>query len=694
MGEIPLRAGATLIHHADLMAMSSKPTSLLMLALPCLALACGNNEGRTSGGDGIGEEVGDTTTGTDPETGDTGSSDDAMLDMPDEPNFVDLVIEPSNPVIEIVDGVIPAELDFTAYAVQEDDSQTPLGDGDGAWTFDRLDIAALNPNVGGLTGTGLLGGIGTMSFTYQGLEATTQVTVKLKYTVEPMPVDPGVKGALDGAGTPDPAATLLYPYDQTVFPRGLLGPTVQWAGGNDADIYALHVESSTFELDYYGAVPNPSRWNFPTMPDDLWLKLTDSVEGQVSMQLKRWDGTMAYTLPIQYWTIAPANLAGTIYYWAVNQGDVLRIQPGASAPETFLQKPPGATCLACHSVSRDGSTIVASQHGGYSPWATFNADGSNVFASDSASGFQAISPDGNWILWGQSAGLTSLNLSPKTSIDVVAQLLEPAGYPVHPAWSPDGTKIAYGLRTDGNWLDFNNSTLWITNVDVNQPAIFNPVQIAGNDPNRPTVTYPTFSPDSQWIAFNRSTQARTRGAASELWMIKTDGSGAVQLDKADGVGHIPAEQTSLAYEPTFMPVASGGFFWIVFVSERQYGNILTNQDPASRTKQLWVTAVDPNAPIGSDPSHPAFWLPGQELNNNNMRGNAALNECKDIGEVCEAGYDCCGGYCVEDPNMPGVFVCSDEVPMCSPNGSACETSADCCDEAAECIGGFCSPIIG
>jgi hypothetical protein len=679
----------------------SKPTPrvspfMFVLGLvPALALACGEAGRPVEADTGIDDEVGDGDS-SDGATEDTvgESSDTVSFDMPTEATIVELIIEPANPVIEVIDGVIPSEIDFVGYAVKEGGEQVQLGNGDGAWTFDRLDIAALNPNIGGLTATGLLGGVGSMSFQYEGLEASTSVTVKLKYVVEPTPIDPVTKANLDSAITPDPTLALLYPYDQTVFPRGLIGPTVQWSGGNDPDIYNLHVESSTFELDYYGTVPNPSRWDFPVLTDDLWLKLTDSVEGQVSMQIKRFDGATAYASSIQYWTIAPANLAGTIYYWAVNQGDVLRIQPGASAPETFLQKPPGATCLACHSVSRDGSTIVATQHGGYSPWATFNADGTNIFASDSASGFQAISPDGQWILWGQSGGLTSLNLSPKTSIDVLAQLLEPAGYPSHPAWSPDGTKIAYGLRTDGNWLDFNNSTLWIVDVDVAIPAFFNQHQIVGNDVNRPTVTYPTFSPDSQWIAFNRSTQARTRGAASELWMVKSDGSQPTRLDRADGVGHIVTEQTSLAYEPTFMPVASGGYFWIVFVSERQYGNILTNQDPATRTKQLWVTAIDPNPGPGVDPSHPGFWLPGQELNNNNMRGNAALNECKEIGDTCEAGYDCCSGFCIEDPEMPGVYVCDDDVPMCSPNGSACETDGDCCDDEAQCIGGFCSPVIG
>ncbi len=681
------------------MASSVCPRTLLTLSLlPALALAACKNE-RPNADPEVGVDDGMLETGEsagDGDGGDGDGDDDPLLDMPDEFTTVDLRIEPANVVIEIVDGVIPTQYDFTAIATNNQGNESPV-DANGVWTFDRQDLALLDPSIGGLTATGLLGGHGTLRFAYAGLEAEADVTVKLRYTLDPSGVDPAAKGALETANTPDPTVGILYPYNFTVFPRGLLGPTIQWNGGNDGDIYMLHVESSTFELDWFGPVPNPSRWDFPVMPTNIWLKLTDSTEGDVSFELKRWDGSTAYTSGTRFWSIAPANLAGTIYYWAVNQGDVLRIQPGASAPEQFIQKPPGVTCVACHSVSRDGTTIVASQHGGYSPWATFNPDGSAIFASDSASGFQAISPDGQWVLWGQSNDAFLLQpswmvLSPRDSIGMSAQMFQASGWPVHPAWSNDGTKVAYGVRSDGNWLDFNNSTLWVTDVDTSIPAFSNPVQIVGNDPSRPTVSYPTWSPDDEWIAFGRANQARTRGAAGELWMVRKDGSNPVRLDLADGLGHIPDPETSQNYEPTFVPVASGGYFWLVYVSERQYGNILTNQDPVTRTKQLWVTAININAQNGVDPSHPGFWLPGQELNNNNMRGYAALNECKDLGEVCMAGYDCCGGYCVE--NDEGVFVCTDDPPMCSPNNSACVTDEDCCDPEASCIGGFCTTIIG
>ena len=108
----------------------------------------------------------------------------------------------------------------------------------------------------------------------------------------------------------------------------------------------------------------------------------------------------------------------------------------------------------------------------------------------------------------------------------------------------------------------------------------------------------------------------------------------------------------------------------------------------SRPKQLWVAAIDASPQGGQDPSHPVFWLPGQELGTENMRGQWALAPCKQIGEECEAGYECCDGFRRADDG--GHPVCQDQPGPCSQSGEACNTAADCCDPAAECIGGFCS----
>src|SRR5262249_10902220 len=96
------------------------------------------------------------------------------------------------------------------------------------------------------------------------------------------------------------------------------------------------------------------------------------------------------------------------------------------------------------------------------------------------------------------------------------------------------------------------------------------------------------------------------------------------------------DDTKLNYEPTVNPIASGGYFWVVFSTRRMYGNIATG-DPYDGgdgthpiSKKLWVAAIDADASkkAGTDVSHPAFYLPGQELNAGNMRGFWAVDPCK------------------------------------------------------------------
>jgi hypothetical protein len=63
-------------------------------------------------------------------------------------------------------------------------------------------------------------------------------------------------------------------------------------------------------------------------------------------------------------------------------------------------------------------------------------------------------------------------------------------------------------------------------------------------------------------------------------------------------------------------VIAGGYAWVVFVSRRTYVNLLVGpayQGQTSGTKQLWIAAIDLAAPPGPHPSHPAFWLPGQDV---------------------------------------------------------------------------------
>ena len=156
------------------------------------------------------------------------------------------------------------------------------------------------------------------------------------------------------------------------------------------------------------------------------------------------------------------------------------------------------------------------------------------------------------------------------------------------------------------------------------------------------------------------------------------------------------------YEPTVNPVASGGYAWVVFTSRRMYGSVATIppfcSDPRGvdlitniTTKKLWVAAVDLSQAPGTDASHPAFYLPAQELLAGNARGFWVLDPCEADGASCTTGDECCNGYC-EANGDGGALVCSNAPPTdtCSMPGNKCKTAADCCDAGDLCINGFCT----
>ena len=109
---------------------------------------------------------------------------------------------------------------------------------------------------------------------------------------------------------------------------------------------------------------------------------------------------------------------------------------------------------------------------------------------------------------------------------------------------------------------------------------------------------------------------------------------------------------------------------------RDYGNRITGT-PNNGKKRLWVAAIDKNPAPGADPSHPAFFLEGQNESTTNMRGFWALSTCIPTigGGGCAEGFECCSGFC-------DMGVCVDpETFGCVGIGGACETGADCCNNA-------------
>jgi hypothetical protein len=222
------------------------------------------------------------------------------------------------------------------------------------------------------------------------------------------------------------------------------------------------------------------------------------------------------------------------------------------------------------------------------------------------------------------------------------------------------------------------------------------------DATNATLAWPAFTPDTKNVLYHAGSDAAfetDNGATGNLYIVDLATHTSTRLDAADGysapppstTSYLPANDADLSFAPTVLPEAVGGYFWAVFTSHRSYGNTSPSMDNGDQNGKLWVTAIDLDPTAGKDPSHPAFFLDGQELTSDNLRGFWVLNPCAANGATCTSGDDCCGGFCRANEDG-GALECLSAPPAggCSQQYEKCTTAADCCDTSDQCINGFCA----
>jgi len=671
-----------------------------VLASSVSAVACGSGGGGSTfkpppadGGSG------DTGTLDSSLTGDGGSSDSSFIS---NRTVTGLSITPAQVTIQSLNGAASKQ-QFQAVAQFSDGTSSPVtGAG---WSRDDPQVGAVDGS-GLYTASGSVGGIVDITATYQGQTAAAKLIVQLHVQQNPGNVAGSVQTSLQGATTKDTTITWAYPYDGTVFPRGVVEAPLMWMNGAASDQYLVSLTSPTFELETYVTAAT-GRYDFDAA---TWQEFTDSTSGAAELKVSRWNGTAATVATDLHWTIAPASMRGTIYYWAINTGRVMRIQPGATAPDDFLG--PSVTCPSCHTVSANGQNLLMNE-GSWPQESSFNYD--LKASSTTYSGFSSnnngasqwalpgVSPDGtvvveNWApLRGNIATQTGAFVA-STGVAIPTTGLE-GNQLWMPAFSPDAKLIAYVDSTtkDLRAYDWDPVGLKATNDRLIVASAANAAQ--------PQIQFPTASPDHLWIIYGRGTALGSLGVPGDLYVASVASPGTeIPLATLNGTTYPFAAGTrdlDLDYEPTFAPVAAGGYFWVVFHSRRTWGNAITG--PAytaegSGVKQLWVAAFDQAPAAGKDPSHAAFYLPGQDATTLNMRGYWALDPCEGDGLGCQSGTQCCGGYCAPAAGDAGAapdgggFVCASSTNGCAQDGDKCTVSSDCCGASAgtTCINGVCS----
>ena len=710
--------------------MKRAPVWVLLVAL-VVAIACGS----TSGDDNNGNP--------------DGSGPDGTVTFPDG-GFGDgqsgvLTISPADATVNVAYGT-PQPFPYTAYF-----NNAPIS---ATWDIDRGELGSIDGS-GVLTTSSTLGGKATITATAgNGAKGSTTVTIVVSYVQngDPNAGDAGggsggVGGVggegpggavsnqtltvLNGTPTTDNGLAWLYPYDATVWPRGLLAPLLQWNVGAQGDYDAIYIHAHETAFDYKGYfAKTKTPFTHHPIEQAAWQAMTYSNQGEdLQVDLVFAKGNAAYGPITEKWKVASGSLKGTVYYNSYGTalaknyccayngssfgGATLAIQGGSTSP--VLVAGSNSACRVCHSVSADGSTLVT-QHGD-SYATTSQYDLKNAYAetpmtpADYRYAFPALAPDGTF-LFTNSAPLPGVNNTSASALfavpsgNAITANNLPAGLrAATPVFSPDGKHVAYmayaGTGTDGKSLammDFANNSF-------NAPVVL----------DTPTGTlpdlFPSFLPTNDAVVYERETAsdgelgATRDGSRGELWWVTTASPQPVRLDKLNGLGYVPnvgtnhADDTTLNYEPTVNPVPSGGYAWVVFTSRRAYGNIATIDpfwsDPRDHdisqtptTKKLWVAAIDLNATPGTDPSHPAFYLPAQELLAGNSRGYWVVDPCKVDGTTCETGDECCNGYCRSDD---GGLVCSPNTGGCAHEFEKCTTTADCCGGLdLQCINGRCA----
>jgi hypothetical protein len=562
--------------------------------------------------------------------------------------------------------------------------------------------------------------------------------------------------ALQGAAASSGSMKMLYPYSQTVFPGGIPAPVLQWSQTGTPDGVYAHFTSQLFDYSVCFAGASPTNFTMATTP---WLTAWSQSKGKtdpLTVEIATSTGGTIASVTTQ-WIFAKGSLAGDIYYNTygskllpgmpvTGNGAVMRIAQGATAPTVFLYTTgasPTGPCINCHSLSSNGSYIVAQQHlypGGLTSPGSMSWDlvtntapsNSNYLANTTADdwGFSAMYPDGTFLMTAgepqnSSTGPMANGLFPAAQgnnpgmlgpkVNTFYNTIDGGSSPVTgldtqyammPTFSTDGTKLVYNDSTGADSGLSPGGRIGVADFDSSTKTFSNPHVLYTTSTMYPG--WPWFTPDNKNVIFalgtgwNYATEVPPGDTTlwnSYLYIIDAASGTAHRLDEAAGFNSsgteylpFPGRDEDYDFYPTINPVSSGGYFWVYFTSRRSYGNVYPGSSEGDTgTKAIWVTAIDIAPAAGTDPSHPAFYLPGQEVGSGNIRAFPVLAPCHGNGATCESGLDCCGGSCVM-ATEGGAGMCG--VPAgCAADMGRCSSTIPCCDHSEACIGGYCAQPI-
>jgi hypothetical protein len=298
---------------------------------------------------------------------------------------------------------LPTKIEVTPPLAEFTITAQPPGCFDGliraAWTVDKLDRSRVD-NLGRVSLLAPIAGDIEVSAYVGKFSASGVVHVNVD-AVDTREAPAGTVDKFSDTASQVDTVTLLYPYEDTVFPLGLRAPTIQWDNGNVAgDAVKVTVRApyaDPVKFSWAKIIPDSTPGRY-TIPQAVWQQLEASAKGGTAAIIveRVVNGTLRLG-PYRGIEFADAPVRGKIYYTQYGRNGSTNMMVAEPGSPTFA-KPVfptdsggvdgngnnGRRCPVCHSVSANGTMFATadrsfSSNGGLSK---INTDGTLTLLSD------------------------------------------------------------------------------------------------------------------------------------------------------------------------------------------------------------------------------------------------------------------------------------------------------------------------
>ncbi len=506
----------------------------------------------------------------------------------------------------------PSTATFEAFAVDVTGAYIPLDLV--AWETTNLATGSIDEK-GRFLSVDTNGGVTHVNAAYLGLEGTAEVTVEYREEVLADGLDASVIEAFQDATSADnPSLTPLYPSDGVRVPRNLNGLKFFWDRASDDHVVRLRLQTQITDISIYTQTDD---W---TSTSDLLKTVAATNRGgeiEVTLESGLWDGTTLTDVeagPPVALDVNRLDATGSVFLWAAISEVIQRLTIGALETEDFWPADEdygdaGPPCVGCHVFNAASETMIVTHNGINGVFSVIDVsdidDPVTLYTSESPQHltFKDASPDGKWIVGSSMGDLVIWELESGDHHRTSAL----QGDYSQPAFSPDGESLIAVRATQGFRHSMSFEGGEIVEFEWNDGGLGDS-QVIVPASSKFNYYYPVYSPDGEWLALNRSTGDSYGDLDAELMLVRRDGTLLQVLDRAN-VG----SELQNSY-PRWAPLSDDDVMWLAFSSKRTYpGNPLPLPFP-----QLWVTAINPSVALdGGDPSSPAFYLPGQDMQSDN-----------------------------------------------------------------------------